>query len=89
MKKEISITIIDIRTTWAKWLRNIIATFVLIVAPISIGIVAGSKAMQWVGFIFVVLSVFSIARSSFGLERDLSIAEARALLDRLEAGDEA
>lgn len=86
MKK--TFVIIDQRGPWTKFLRNVVSSFLLCVLPISLGVVVDSMAMQWVGFFWSALTVFGIAMSGLGEKRAYTIAEARAVLDQMEAGNE-
>lgn len=69
-------------TVLQSWARDA-STFALIIAIMSIGIFAGSSAMQWLGAIvaFITMTV----RASGRVPR-LSISEARKRLDEIERG---
>ncbi|PZU17825.1 MAG: hypothetical protein DI589_25515 [Shinella sp.] len=82
MENKVTISIIDTR---GNKLRGVASTIALVLAPIGIGIVAGSTAMQWAGFFFGFLTLVMIAKKLLGQNDNMTITEARALLDRLEA----
>lgn len=69
-------------TALQSWTRDA-STFVLIVAIMSIGIAAGSSAMQWLGAIMAFITM--MIRASGKVPR-LSISEARKRLDEIERG---
>ena len=69
-------------TVRQSWARDA-GTFLLFAGLIGIGIAAGSAAMQWIGAIMAFIATF--ARSAGKVER-LSVDEARAKLDAIEAG---
>lgn len=56
----------------------------LVIAPVSLGIVADSTAMQWVGFVFTLTTVLAIATNMAKKTTFKSIDEARTYLDKLE-----
>ena len=68
-------------TVWQSWARDA-GTFLLFASLIGIGIAADSDAMQWIAAIMAFITTF--ARSSGNVER-LSVEEARAKLDAIEA----
>lgn len=78
-------TILLIREDWLQsWLRDA-STFALFLALISIGVFLESAALQWVGALIGFFHIDGNARRM--LKRDsLTIPEARAKLDELEAG---
>ncbi len=80
-KEQPAAVILVHETAMQSWARDA-GTFVLFIALIGIGIIANSAALQWVGAI--VAFIATISRSSGNVER-LSIAEARAKLDAIEA----
>lgn len=88
MKDSIEITIVDGRGSWTAWVRNLAAMITLVFGPISLGIWAGSSAMQWAGFLFGILLFFVAMKiiSDRATGKHKTIAEARAYLDKLEGG---
>lgn len=65
------------------WRRTAIGLFVQ-VAPISFGILTGSVAMQWVGFVFTMLFFAVVISLIIKQNTGLTIAEARKRLDEIE-----
>lgn len=57
---------------------------ILVVGPTALGIVADSAAMQWLGFVFTLLTVFAIAANMAKHTTFKTIDEARAYLNELE-----
>lgn len=54
-------------------------------ALISIGIAAESPAMQWMGFVMVVLIVLVLAVATVDSNKAVSFDEARRMIDDMEA----
>ncbi|UXT99427.1 hypothetical protein [Agrobacterium tumefaciens] len=82
MEKKLTIVIIDSRAK--AYVRTAISTFLFLIAPISLGIVMDSNAMQWTGFVFGFLMFLSYAKRDMSENTRHTIAEARQLLDALE-----
>lgn len=74
--------IVVIRQSVREAVISDISTVVSLVAVIGIGVLLDSAAMQWIGAILGMLSVVSRASK---VARRMSIAEARAFIDKLEA----
>ena len=53
---------------------------------IGIGILTGSGAMQWMGFVLSFFVIFAYANSLLGKNNRLTIDQARKRLDEIEAG---
>ncbi|WP_395175773.1 hypothetical protein [Roseibium alexandrii] len=51
---------------------------------IGVGVLADSPAMQWCGFIFLMLTFFGWGSIALHQDKGLSIADARKRLDALE-----
>jgi|GEM_PF-3591521 len=58
------------------------------VAVIGIGVLAGSTAMQWAGFIALLFMLFAIGKVLASKDEGLSFAEARTRIDQIEASEE-
>lgn len=67
------------------WLRSFHIPLMQL-ALIGVGIWADSPAMQWAGFLTLALIVFVVSFCAMG-KSPMTIAEARAFLDELEARD--
>jgi hypothetical protein len=81
MSKEV--IIIKDETIAQSWKRDA-SSYALIVAVIGTGVLMDSAAMQWIGFLCIV--VVALARgSALRKNNTKTISEARAFLDRLEA----
>jgi hypothetical protein len=52
---------VDVRPTWTKWTQHVLTILFLVIAPIATGWAVGSSAMQWVGFVFGMLTMFAVA----------------------------
>lgn len=78
-----TITINDQRSA-LMWLARSLSITACTLAPIVVGVIVDSPAMQWVGFLFGVLLVFAVSIRLHNEHTVHSIAEARAVLDRLE-----
>ena len=61
------------------------SVMLLQVGIISVGIYADSQAMQWAGFVFFVAGAVSFAHQEVKREEGLTIKEARARLNEIEA----
>lgn len=85
MEKNVTIFISDVRS-WVVWLRHTVGTIVLVILPITFGVAADSSAMQWAGFFFGVVLLFSIAKRWVGQSEHMTIDQASAYLDKMEAG---
>lgn len=81
---EKSVIIIDTRG-WRLWLRHTLSTIVLVFMPIVFGIAADSSAMQWAGFFFGLVLLLAMAKRLAGQNEYMTIDQARAHLDRMEA----
>lgn len=80
--KHVHIHIVDKRG-WQGTLRNLLAVFILC-APIYIGIVTGSSAMQWMGFVLGCL-LFLVLVIEYGKNTKYdSIDEAIQVLERMK-----
>ena len=63
---------------------RMVRTWVFIVALIGTGAVLGSTAMQWIGFIILILICFAAVKHDLHKNSGLTIAQARARLDEIE-----
>lgn len=86
MEKKLTIVIVDSRAKAAA--RATISTLLFLIAPIALGIVMDSKAMQWAGFVLGFLLFISHATRFTSANTRHTIEEARKLLDTLEAPDD-
>lgn len=78
-------TVLIIKEGWVQsWLRDA-STFALFLALIGIGVFLESPALQWVGALIGFFHIAGNARRMLKRE-SLTIPEARAKLDALEAG---
>jgi flagellar biogenesis protein FliO len=57
------------------------------ISEIGIGVLVGSAAMQWAGFLLLALLMIVVATTQQKVT-DLTIAEARAKLDEIEANED-
>lgn len=71
---------------WAKWFRRLVGDMTMVAGPIAIGIVCDSSAMQWVGFILGIIMLLATAWQSADKTTFKGTAEARAYLDKIDAG---
>lgn len=70
-------------TVWHSYAKDA-GTFVMLTALIGLGVLLNSSAMQWIGAIFGFITI--IARGSGLMKRShKTVAEARAVLDEIEA----
>lgn len=84
--KEVSIKIIDMRTP--KWWRVFLTMTFSVFGPIALGMIAGSPAMQWAGFVVGVLIMLAAAVSFSKDDRSFDVSEidrAKAYLDSLSS----
>jgi hypothetical protein len=84
MGNRININVVGARTAKERGTAAafwIVATF----AMIAVGRWLESSAMQWLAFLFLFALAGGVAQSLVKAENKLTIAEARALLDKLEA----
>lgn len=81
---EKSVIIIDVRG-WKFWLRHTGSAVVLVLLPIAFGIAADSSAMQWAGFFFGLVLLLTMAKALAGQSERMTIDQARAHLDTMEA----
>lgn len=63
----------------------IAARLTISIAPILLGVMLVSPAMQWLGFVLFFLMMMSAGLAGTAKDSGLSIAEARARLDEIEA----
>lgn len=84
MADKIEITIRN-RSRLLRNLATAAALMMMVVTPITIGIIVNSDAMQWVGFILGSLAVIGFANQVNKNNTVHSFAEARALLDKMES----
>lgn len=89
MKNEVTITIIDNRNKGVgRWMRFTSSVLLLVFAPIWVGAIIQSTAMQWAAFIIGFFFLIAIANKLISTAKsgDMTIAEAREHLDLLEKG---
>lgn len=79
-KQKVRVIVLH-ETPFRSWARDA-STFALFVALILVGVALDSEAMQWAGAIIAFLAVLSRAR---GKAVHMSIPEARAFIDEIEA----
>lgn len=77
--------IIVVHETMAKGIVRDATSFATVFAMCGVGIFLESAAMQWVGGILALLVIFSQASRVSGKNNRMTIAQARARLDELEA----
>lgn len=65
------------------WRRTALGLVVQVV-PISFGILTGSAAMQWAGFVFTMLFMVAVVTVMVKQNTGLTVAEARKRLDEIE-----
>lgn len=70
-------------TVFQAWARDA-SSFALFAALISLGVLVGSSAMQWAGFVVAWLVLFAKV-SGFEKKHKFTIDEARKEIDRIEA----
>ena len=77
--------IISKRPGIGKWFRLLVFVAVMTFAPISIGILVGSTAMQWLGFLLSIWIIIALTnKQSFWAP---STDEVRAYLDKIDRGE--
>jgi hypothetical protein len=81
--KRVSITIVDSRR-W-RWVRVTINFAVMSIAPIGLGIYLQSAAMQWLGFVFSILGIFTMTANV--VKKFDDIEEAKKYLDGIKEPD--
>lgn len=75
------------KTAWGTWVRSAIVLVTMSLAPIYVGIITGSSAMQWVGFTWgLVLMALNVAAFA-NRKRFRTTDEVRAFLDKLDRGE--
>ena len=74
---------IDIVTHPKFQLWRYLLSLVTMILPISIGILTGSVAMQWMGFVMSLVLIMIIGFALGKPNKELTIEEARARLDEL------
>ena len=57
------------------------------VAMTGFGTAIGSNAMEWLGFVLLCLLAVVVAATGINRQGNMTIAEARALLDKIEADE--
>lgn len=82
MSERITITIIDARRN-VRWWTTLFSIVVSVVGPVLLGVLLESTAMQWVGFIFGLLSIMGIVYRDTNRNSFKSIEAAKARLDEL------
>lgn len=82
MAEEITV---NIKPTQVQAWGRTVRAFLLIAALIGPGIVLDSAAMQWMGFLIVLLVVVSLAVGSDKANKGLTPDQARARIAELEA----
>jgi hypothetical protein len=70
----------------ATWFRRLVGGMTMLLGPIAIGIVCDSPAMQWVGFVLGITMLLAIAKQMADRTTFKSTDEARAYLDKIDAG---
>lgn len=82
--KKIEIVIYDSRIP--PWFRRILASFLMAVIPVAIGIHFNSTPMQWVGFVFAIIAVGALGaayqKQNTYTSIDTAIAELESMKDR-------
>lgn len=78
--------IIIIRENWVQSIVSDLFTLVMIVSVTGIGVYLNSNAMQWIGFLILLIVAVNRALSRYGDGR-MSIEQARRRLDEIERGD--
>lgn len=81
MSPRITINIVDSRLP--KFVRITIMLIVVIVMPISLGVLLNSPAMQWVGFAFTLLAVIAMVQQNDVATKFDSVDAAKAYLDKI------
>lgn len=71
---------------FAKVMRVTFSTLALTAAPILIGVFVESAAMEWLGFTFGILLLFTLAFSGQSKTTFTTTDEARAYLDKIDRG---
>lgn len=82
MSKDITITVNTNQKL--KPLRTVYSSLFTITV-IGVGAVLESAAMQWIGFIVVIITALGVVMAGAGKNSNLTIDEARKRLDELEA----
>jgi hypothetical protein len=72
---------------WGKWIRRLTVGLLLPMAPIGIGIACGSSAMQWLGFVLGIFVLIDAEKADAARNTFNSTADARAYLDKIDAGE--
>lgn len=83
MSKQVSIYI-SAPHGWGKWFRNLTSGMAMVAAPVALGIVCDSQAMQWVGFVLGFIGLVAIAKRAADDTTFRSTDEARAYLDEID-----
>jgi putative effector of murein hydrolase LrgA (UPF0299 family) len=76
--------VINIVTNPKMDLMRSVMQLLFITAIIGIGVVLDSRAMEWIGFIIVMIAGIGIVVNAVNKDSNLTIAEARLRLDDLE-----
>lgn len=83
MKRETKVMVIS--ETVAQSIARDLGTFAAFAGLIGVGWLIDSSAMQWFGGVLAMI-VMSVKAMAIGNKRTFTVAEARAELDRIEAG---
>ena len=88
MSKQNHLIVITDARGFGRWLRNfvvhVLGMLALVAGPVGVGIVTGSAAMQWVGFVLGIVLLVSVNGKP---NRFRTTDEARAYLDQIDRGE--
>lgn len=85
-ERQISIRIIDGRRHM-RWLGTVLSISLTTVLPILLGVQLQSTAMQWIGFVFALLTVIAITHRESNRNTFDNIDAAKRRLDELKEGN--
>lgn len=83
-----TITIVN-ASTLGRTVPRVLYLIAGVIAPIAVGVVVDSAAMQWAGFVLGFFCVGGIAKASMDRDRFTTVEAAKARLDQMKADGEA